>query len=88
MSTLWWAERAHTVVAVENDRSWYDEVQRRHLKSKEGTNNIELLYAGEQYEYASAIRMTGRTFDVVIVDGASNRFLCARQASAARMMCL
>lgn len=72
-STLWWAERADSVLTLEHDRAWYERL-RRELES---AANVELVLREDLDEYVSYPR--GRTFDVVVVDGEERR-LCSESA--------
>ena len=58
----------------------YQEVQERYLKSNPTSANVQVLFSGEgPYEYANTVHSDSTNFDVIIVDGASNRYLCARE---------
>jgi hypothetical protein len=70
-STLWWARRVVEVVAVEHDRGWFDLVRRK------APANAALLHRSlNSPEYASAPRVAGGRFHVVVIDG-RNRVACA-----------
>jgi len=76
-STLFWASRARSVTSVEDDRAWYDTMSRR-LPS-----NCELILEPDLYAYPRVIERTGRSFDVIVIDGAARgntRLKCARRA--------
>ena len=70
-STLFWAERCQSIVAVEDDEQWYDKVKRSM------PSNAECLLCVDQSEYVESINRFEDQFDVIIVDG-SHRYECAR----------
>ena len=79
MSSIWWGERAQHVHTVENDEGWFKEVRDRHLASH-GAKNIDVIFEGNGHvEYSRAIHKNVGDYDVIIVDGASNRYLCAKE---------
>ena len=61
-STIFFAEHAQLVRAVEDNKSWFDEITR----ITQGIGNIDLLYRSSKDEYVRAIE---GLFDVIIVDG-------------------
>ena len=71
-STRWFAERVGTVVSVEDDRTWFDEVR------TSVPSNAEVVYRTGQ-EYVSTPDEYGE-FDLVVVDG-RNRVECAETAA-------
>jgi hypothetical protein len=62
-SSLYWAQRARTVLSVESDPGWLE-----HLKEGVRPNQKVLLRQGRD-DYVNAIREQPDLFDVVIVDG-------------------
>jgi len=60
-STLYWSERAESVVAIEDNKEWYE-----YLRAKIG-ENVELEFVDENCtnHYAS---LEGRKFDLIIID--------------------
>lgn len=74
-SSLYWARRARHVTSVEDNRAWFEKVDA--LKAA----NNSLIYAEEGDAYVNAIRAAGRTYDVIVVDGAHRRG-CASVAPA------
>src|SRR5262245_26495545 len=72
-STLWWAKQARSVVALENDRSWYERV------AKAMPRNVSLHHV-EDYALAGAESCIGEgPFDIIVVDG-FDRFKAAQIA--------
>jgi predicted O-methyltransferase YrrM len=74
-STLFWAERAGHVVAVESEPAWYEIVRAK------APSNCELILSSSDVDvYAGQIR--GRDqFDVVVIDGTGeSRPMCCRRA--------
>jgi predicted O-methyltransferase YrrM len=82
-STLWTAQRVHSIVSVEHDRAWHARVQsearRRHL------DNIHLKFCANAQTlsggiaYSKAVLEAGQEFDFVLVDGL-HRDQCALAA--------
>ena len=62
-SSLFWAARARSVTSVERDVVWV-----RSLESQAGPN-LRLLSRTTRQNYVDAIRESGATFDLVIIDG-------------------
>jgi hypothetical protein len=76
-STLFWATRARRVVSVDDDREWAS------VLSGQLPENCELIIETDLYEYPNTIQRSGRSFDVVVVDGAARgktRLECSRRA--------
>ena len=63
-STLWWVDRAESVMAIESDAQWYQKVS----GSLSGRANLEYHLVEDPAEYVQ--KPLGREFDVVVVDGA------------------
>lgn len=70
-STLWWAQRAAAVVAIEEDPSWLAAL----AAPLRGRANVRLLSASPR----TAPDLAGPAFDVVIIDG-GDRLAAAHQA--------
>lgn len=68
-SSLWWAQRARSVVSVEHDRRWLESTL------PQAPANLELTLATDEDSYVGA--GSGRRFDVVVIDGI-HRAKCAR----------
>lgn len=76
-STLYFEQRAGSVIAVEHDAAWHARIAPRALKK---TRVIHCrLDDGESYE--TAVTRQGMSFDIVIVDG-RKRSECLRHAAA------
>lgn len=70
-STRFWAARARSVLALENDAGWIE-------KLRAGVPpHVELVFAADM---PSAFRALGRSFGVIVVDCKANRFDCAAAA--------
>lgn len=62
-STMWWAKKAKSVIAVEDDEFWQKKVQSRMPK------NAKVIYRPLGEEYSGAVKDQKGLFDVVVVDG-------------------
>jgi hypothetical protein len=72
-STIWWARRASSVVALENDRKWCDKI------SGMISANVSLHYIAD-YGLQCADQVIGTTlFDIIVIDG-FDRFKAAQIA--------
>jgi hypothetical protein len=71
-STLWWAERAASVTAVEHDSHWAGQVRRG------VPENVTLLEISLEADggYCRTARRVGERFDIVVIDG-RDRVNCA-----------
>jgi hypothetical protein len=76
-STLWWAERARSVTSAETDDGWA-----RHLRGKLPENTTIVQVA--EHDLVRSLRDQEKSFDVIVVDCAANRYL----AAAAALDCL
>lgn len=74
-STLWWASKASTVVAIEESPAWYSYVQ-GHIVS---TPNATVLLESDLQRHARLPLTLDRSFDVVAIDG-GDRAECAASA--------
>jgi hypothetical protein len=77
-STLFYADLAGTVTAVENDRTWHGRI------SEKAPPNVNVLHveADVDGDYCRSIHLSGEKYDVVIVDG-RDRVNCFGQAMTA-----
>jgi len=73
-SSLFWRERARRVISVENNRDWFER-----MRADAGANH-ELLFRAETRAFCDAILEYEECFDVIVVDGAENRYQCAVNA--------
>jgi hypothetical protein len=62
-STVWWSQRALSVVSVESNSDWYQRVK------AEAPANVELHHADRELRTFDFSRIAAQRFDVVIVDG-------------------
>ena len=62
-SSVFWAQRAKEVIAVESDRKWFEYV------SKIRSPNLLLMLEEKKEAYASSIARSGKMFDVIVIDG-------------------
>ena len=69
-STLFWAARARSVRTIEHDREWIAKITR------DNPANIGIVEAGQD-DYAAAIAAIEERFDIIVIDCASNRHVCA-----------
>lgn len=67
-SSIWWASRAKSVLAIEHNREWYEIIK------KKSTPKLDIKLAEKMDEYLTA--GAGNKFDVVIIDGI-HRHHCA-----------
>lgn len=73
-STLWWSERAKTVLSFEDDESWYQSLL-KHVPA-----NVRLILsdtAGSKVES----EVNGMHFDIIVIDGL-DRLACAEKSAA------
>lgn len=73
-STLFWQQRAKTVLSVENNPGWYT-----HLKSQISENVQLHLVEGDEFPWFIEGQVMG--FDVIIIDSAGYRYDCASAAT-------
>lgn len=67
MSTLWFAQNASEVVAVENHLEWFDTI--RGKLDKHGIENYTYLYETDGEKYSKCIYDYQEPFDLVFIDG-------------------
>jgi len=65
-STLFWMQRAKTVLTLEHDEAWLSRIL------PDLRDNVELISI-KQPEYASRVESLGRQFDLIVIDCAANR---------------
>ncbi len=73
-SSLFWRERAQSVISVENNREWFERIRR------DSPANHTIVLKEAQREFCDAILDCEDGFDAIIVDGAENRYECAVNA--------
>ena len=71
-STLWWSQRARSVVSIENDPEWYERVTSK-LKGCTGDVIYQLQTDRQGYVHSLA-----REFDITVIDG-RYRMECAKR---------
>ncbi len=69
-STIWWSQRARSVVSLDANLEWYQRVKAAAPK------NVELHHADRELRVFDFSKIASRSFDVVIVDGL-NRYRAA-----------
>jgi hypothetical protein len=74
-SSRFWANRCRSLVAVEDDETWYDKI-RTQLPT-----NVDYRYIEDRDEYINSISGSSDPYDVVIIDG-SYRLACVTPALA------
>ena len=72
-STIFWALNAKKVISVEDNREWFDKIEKQLPK------NAEYLYINQKDDYINAIKQYSSEFDGIIIDG-SHRYECALNA--------
>lgn len=75
-STLWWAGRVRSVLAVEGDPRWYGYV----TALVDGTGNVTVSLEQDPAKYPQLL--SGHSFDIVVVDG-GDRLRAATAGAAA-----
>ena len=74
-STLWWEQYTQSVVAVEHDRNWFEQISQKLDSNKSKILFKELHYDGE---YSKSISEYSE-IDIVVVDG-RDRVNCAKNS--------
>jgi hypothetical protein len=74
-STLFWAQRATSVVSVEESPEWYEKMRGR------VPANCTLLLETQLDTYADTILQQQTTFDVIVIDG-GDRYKCAQRVAS------
>ena len=62
-SSLYWANRAKSVLSVEDDEGWFNIVNKRKRE------NQTIVHRDTQESYSGLLQELGRLFDVIIIDG-------------------
>lgn len=65
-STLFYAKKVKEVVAVENDKGWFDEIK------NEMPSNVQLIFENlknNDDRYNKAASLTSKKYDMIVVDG-------------------
>ncbi|RNL56870.1 class I SAM-dependent methyltransferase [Pedobacter jejuensis] len=77
-STLFYAERAGTVTAVEHDKGWFDKVK------NSSPANAEMIFCHLERdgEYAKKATLLNKKFDIIIVDGRDRVNCCKYSVDA------
>lgn len=70
-STYFWAERARSVLTVETNLEWVQVLRERNLP------NVSVQTTTAE-QIAADLSAIDRTFDIIVVDAAANRYACAR----------
>ena len=78
MSTLWYAKRAGTVCAVEDNREWYEKID----KVIRGKNlaNVTYRLADNENDYSAFLNDDAAGFDLIMVDGSWRSGCIAKSA--------
>ncbi len=69
-STLWWSARAASVLTIEQDAGWYDQLRSR-VRSNVSIHHIPVDHATRTVEPIRRLLNANpdREFDIIIVDG-------------------
>lgn len=62
-SSLFWASRAHSVTSVENNKEWFQIVNKRKHE------NQLLLHRSDEADYVKSLAEQNRLFELVVIDG-------------------
>lgn len=62
-SSLFWANRAKTVTAVESNKPWHDHIASRHPP------NLSLFFESDKDRYVSSIERNAVAYDLIVIDG-------------------
>jgi hypothetical protein len=62
-SSLWWAERAESVITVEGEAAWAEKLRRL------APANLTVIGPVEATAYAQAPLVSGQTYHVIVIDG-------------------
>ena len=77
-STLYWLGKGADVASVEHNQKWIDKLSPNLIGPKH-----QYIFAGRQEEYVNSIlKFPDLHFDLIIIDGTFNRYLCAKNAVA------
>lgn len=76
MSTIWWAQRATHVHAIEHDAEWHDQLLRElHLRN---ITNVTIDFVPDDDEYPDLSRFADASFDLLTADGHSRHKVIAQ----------
>lgn len=75
-STLYWLARSMKVISVENNPIWIEKLS---PQLKKFSNHQYFEAKGPDY-VNSILNFSNQEFDVIIIDGAENRYLCAKNS--------
>lgn len=78
MSTLWFAKHASSVIAVESNAFWAEQVQ-KNLRDRLLHDKVRLVHTSVMHEYVNVSGVEPGSIDVVIVDG-DHRLACGLSA--------
>lgn len=69
-STLWWAERADSVLTLEGDKDWFDQIKSG-MPSNVDLHHVSMLSKEENVSAVEAIlaKQEASKYDVIIIDG-------------------
>jgi precorrin-6B methylase 2 len=73
-STLWWANRVSEVMAVEDNRNWYEYVR------KKLPSNVDYQLAETEGQYVGCLSQSASSFEIIVLDG-SYREKCLEHAT-------
>lgn len=64
-STLWYASKVNSVIAVEHSKEWFETIKEKM------PNNVEIYFQELQYggEYSIFSNQVNKKFDIIIIDG-------------------
>ncbi|MCE3254850.1 MAG: hypothetical protein K0R25_344 [Rickettsiaceae bacterium] len=76
-STLFWLGKGAEVTSVEHDKKWIENLKEPLKKFP----NHQLISAFAQDDYADSIKQyPDNNFDLIVIDGAFSRYLCAKNS--------
>ncbi len=74
-STIYWLGQGANVVSVEHNQAWVDKLN----PALNHFSNHQYIFANKQEAYINSIlEFNDEHFDLIIIDGTFNRFLCAK----------
>lgn len=75
-STIYWLEKGAQVTSVENNNEWEEKLK---PQLKKFSNHQYLIKTKQEY-IDSILEFPDQNFDIIIIDGAENRNLCAQNS--------
>ncbi len=72
-SSVFWSGKALSVVSIESDKAWYEQVAEKRL------SNQQTILATEESDYTGAILEQDTKYDIIVIDG-GHRLQCAKNA--------